>query len=266
MATIAAAPVQRSWSQVVEGDSKGQANVETIKPAARGSLLCSCRGEVISMSSNYGWLQVCGDVDHPSIEKHGGDVYIHKDDVVDDEHLYPGDVVNFYLYFDDKGLGAEWCSVEQRAESFAPPSGAMPQWNSKGFSFSATAHEFVPSYAAADEAASISKVNRMADVFFRLSLAFDSDDDDDDEDDFHLYKSWMASDASVTDGSTDEGMTSEDDSSDAASDSQDEMSPVDIADIINKVPPGKSLPTNFRTPPGLSLTQENGKPWWNWTT
>merc|ERR1719149_133564 len=57
------------------------------------------------MLHNYGWLMVYGNVDHPSVEKRGGDVYIHKDDVVLDESLSTGDLVTFYLYADDQGSG-----------------------------------------------------------------------------------------------------------------------------------------------------------------
>merc|ERR1719409_16776 len=66
------------------------------------------------MVTNYGWLMVYGNIDHPSVEKHGGDVYIHKDDVVEYESLTEGDVVTFYLYVDEKGLGAEQCQVEEK--------------------------------------------------------------------------------------------------------------------------------------------------------
>merc|ERR1719326_1964498 len=73
------------------------------------------------MLSHYGWLMIYGDVDGPSIEAHGGDAYIHKDDVVDGNMLCPGDVVNFYLYVDDKGLGAEMCQVEEKGASRVNP-------------------------------------------------------------------------------------------------------------------------------------------------
>merc|ERR1719446_1074104 len=101
------------------------------------------------MVSNYGWLMVYGKIDHPSVEKHGGDVYIHKDDVVDGE-LAPGDIVTFYLYVDDKGLGAEYCQVEEKAglrQGFnrdATPFVPKPASQQQSFKLNVGAKDFMP--------------------------------------------------------------------------------------------------------------------------
>merc|ERR1719272_923083 len=81
-------------------------------PAARGSFLCFCRGEVIEMSAQYGWLKVNGSVSHPLAEMHNGHIYVHKKDMATGQCLFAGDSVTFYLYADDKGLGAEACKGE----------------------------------------------------------------------------------------------------------------------------------------------------------
>jgi hypothetical protein len=156
---------------------------------------------------------VDGDVDHPSTEKHEGHVYISKSDVEDGENLLPGDIVNFHLYVDEKGLGAERCSLEQRAPSqfnadaaeFVPKvekSGGhnlmsdanevAPWYKLQLFNLRADATEFVPGGrnmgADADEFVPCSpwtKPSPINDVFARLSQVFASDDEDD-EDDFAI--------------------------------------------------------------------------------
>lgn len=67
------------------------------------------------MVSHYGWLMVHGDVDHPLAWKRGGHIYVSKQDVADNKVLVAGDIVTFYLYADDQGLGAESCRLQQRA-------------------------------------------------------------------------------------------------------------------------------------------------------
>merc|ERR1719424_2149139 len=103
------------------------------------------------MLNQYGWLMLDGEVDHPSVQKHGGDVYIHKADIVEGETLCPGDIVTFYLYADDKGLGAEECRVEQRAASCLnanaaefKPVGAQLASACEGFSARASPEKLVP--------------------------------------------------------------------------------------------------------------------------
>merc|ERR1719446_261047 len=128
------------------------------------------------MVSNYGWLMVYGKIDHPSVEKHGGDVYIHKDDVVDGE-LAPGDIVTFYLYVDDKGLGAEYCQVEEKEglrQGFnrdATPFVPKPASQKQSFGLNASAKDFMPK-----------STQVYSDMLWRLSQVFDSEDEDESED------------------------------------------------------------------------------------
>jgi len=200
-----------------------------------------------------------GDVDHPSVEKHGGDVYIHKDDVVDSESLSPGDIVTFYLYVDDQGLGAEECRVEHKAASHLNlnaavfvPSDPYPASQTKGFSLNASAMEFVMPMGAEMVA-----VDQVADVFLRLSQVFSSDDEDEDEEEYDLYKPSEAKRAPSSDGSTCGGATSESEeedeeiSSEEASDSETESSSEMLAVWTKRLPAGMSLPLYLRPPPGL---------------
>jgi len=262
MTTIIATPVKHSWAQIVQGETKNDENTQTsIRPARRGSLLRFCRGEVLTMLSHYGWLMLHGDVDHPSVAKHGGDVYIHKDDVVDSESLSPGDIVTFYLYVDDQGLGAEECRVEHKAASHLNlnaavfvPSDPYPASQTKGFSLNASAMEFVMPMAP-----EIAAIDQVADVFLRLSQVFSTDDEDEDEDEEEddLDKRSEAKRAPSSDGSTYGGATSESEeeeeetSSEEASDSDTESSSEMLAVWTKRLPPGMMLPLHFRPPPGL---------------
>lgn len=232
MTTTAASPVIRSWAQMVQGDDKKVEDTQnSIKPSRRGSLMRFCRGEVLSMLTNYGWLMVYGNVDHPSSAKHGGDVYIHKDDIMDGESLCPGDIVSFYLYVDEQGLGAEMCTVEQKASI------ATPTTQQEMISVNACAKEFVPAGGWSKPA-----VKKMAGVFARLSQAFAWDDEDDDEG-FAFVSPWKAKAAPSSDGSTCGGDTSESEQDDDVSDCESELS---LSPLKLTAPPGLH-------PPGLEV-------------
>lgn len=254
MAATLAATAQRSWAQIVKpGVEESQKSEKILQPASRGSLLRFCRGEVLKMVTNYGWLMVYGNIDHPSVEKHGGDVYIHKDDVVDGE-LAPGDIVTFYLYVDEKGLGAEFCQVEEKAsarQGFNPeatpfmPSIPKPAPQSQSFKLNAAAKDFMPAVTCND-------------MLWRLSQVFDSDDEDESEDEseFDVTKPWKAP---SSEGSTRGGETSdseEESSCGGCSDSETEPCPVkESLTYVFRPPPGLKLPKVhtpvFCLPPGL---------------
>lgn len=58
---------------------------------------------------------VHGNVDESSADKDDCEAYIHENHVVDGAPLAPGDLVSFNLYRDDQGLRAEDCQVLQKA-------------------------------------------------------------------------------------------------------------------------------------------------------
>lgn len=276
--TNTAAPMTRSWAQVVHGDSENTDSKEQkIKPATRGSLLRFCRGKVLTMLSHYGWLMVCGDVDHPSTEKHGGDVYIHKDDIVDGVTLCAGDIVSFYLYVDDQGLGAEMCRVEEKATSSLNPNAlefvpssmqtSSPENSIKHGRFHFTkvvdAHPTSPIEDVAAKAVVLGDVrigwesepvvvDEVADdMFMRLANVFSSDDEDsEDEAEYEPAKACKTqrARAASSDGST---------CGDATSDSEDDLADTssgeasDSESLSDRLPPGMTMPLHFRPPPGL---------------
>jgi cold shock CspA family protein len=198
------------------------------------------------MFTHYGWLMVYGHIDDPAVGKHGGDVYVHKDDVADGEMLRPGDIVTFFLSKDDKGLGAEECRIEQAG-------GAL---------LNRDAAEHVPKYGSTrDEHADNGpyndgswKLGCVDGLFLRLSHAFVPDDEDDAVEEHHSAIPWKTKQSPSLDGSTDDGgVTDSDDELSwvAPSDSEDES--ICPAEIMKAMPLGETLPPHFRPPPGLDL-------------
>lgn len=69
-------------------------------------------GEVISFQKNYGWIKLDQSIEHPKMSRHGGKIYLHCKDVECDlEALQAGTKVQFTLYADDDGLGAQQVSL-----------------------------------------------------------------------------------------------------------------------------------------------------------
>jgi len=134
-----------------------------LKPGSRGGLQCLCRGKVLNMLSHYGWIAAFGDIDHPLAAKHFGRVYIHSKDVVEEYSLSAGDVVSFYLYVDNVGLGAEACRVEPTETDVAP----LPKLRKE-------AVEFVPGGAYNTAVLASGAHGPVSDMFVRMSRAFDS--------------------------------------------------------------------------------------------
>jgi len=169
------------------------------------------------MLGHYGWIMTFDDIDHPDTGMTGGRVYVHKRNVEHGVSLAQGDIVSFYLYADDQGLGAECCQLEQRpplslcadaAELVPDCAGSPPSWNvcaaefvptsNTGLSleapefvpesttvfncFSMEAAEFVPSSVPPLIAATkYSSMVFSSPTINAINLAFFSDDESDDE-------------------------------------------------------------------------------------
>jgi len=172
------------------------------------------------MLGHYGWIMTFDDIDHPDIGMTAGRVYVHKRNVEHGVSLAQGDVVSFYLYADDQGLGAECCQLEQRpslslcsdAAEFVPGCAVpTPSWNvcaaefvptsTTGLSMEAAefvpkstmvsnclsmeAAEFVPSnFLDVPPLISATKYSSMvfsSPTINAINLAFFSDDESDDE-------------------------------------------------------------------------------------
>jgi hypothetical protein len=183
--TTTTTSVKRSWSDIVKGVdatasavdvptpealseplSHGEAATteaageKTIRPAARGTHQCYCWGEILVMLNHYGWIMAYDDIDHPDIGKTNGRVYLHKRDICGRTRLARGDVVTFFLYADEQGLGAEQCSLERKAISDYPVADgfkrrgkrclkhSIPPTLSLSSGWDVLATEFIPSHAA----------------------------------------------------------------------------------------------------------------------
>lgn len=134
-----------------------------LTPAPLGAKLCPCEGEVLVMCGHYGWLRTSYEVDHPAAARHGGRIYVHSRDIVDTASLVEGDRVQFYLYVDEDGLGAEEVSL-QRGDGGRCAPGMNP-----------CAPEFVPACSMSVSACRAPQLDR-----FVLNSAYWSDDSDTD--------------------------------------------------------------------------------------
>ncbi|CAE8630739.1 unnamed protein product, partial [Polarella glacialis] len=67
------------------------------------------RGHVETWGKSFGWIRPDQNVQHPKARQHGGKIYIHYKDVRDASDLQAGSLVEFYIFEDEAGLGAEEC-------------------------------------------------------------------------------------------------------------------------------------------------------------
>lgn len=75
-------------------------------------------GAVVRWCGGFGWVRPHTPIDHPSADKHGGDLFVHASDVIDAWSLDPGTEVSFIVYADKSGLGAEECRPAQARGAF----------------------------------------------------------------------------------------------------------------------------------------------------
>jgi len=203
-----------------------------LTPSPVGAKLCPCQGEVLILFGHYGWLTTSFKIDHPATAWNGGRIYFHRRDVVGNMSLVEGDQVQFFLYVDAEGLGAEELSLQswdatQRCAPVEMASGAT---------------EFVPGSHLIPSAPSMGGQKPVLDIV-ALNLANWSDDTGSDTDssvacdiDQHgdLRRTKTKSRASSR-GSASTG------------------SPGDCDTCALDGPPPGLFPAFFRPPPGLDL-------------
>lgn len=86
------------------GGVKPNANL----PRERVTLVATT-GEVIEWRGNYGWLLAHDGLDHPMANRRQGKIYLAAKDIVGGEQLQVGQLVQFHVFADPSGLGAEEC-------------------------------------------------------------------------------------------------------------------------------------------------------------
>jgi len=70
---------------------------------------------------HYGWLTTPDRVEHWAAARNNGYIYFHVRDVINGVSLVEGDRVDFYLYVDEQGLGAEMLSLQSWDVDPSPP-------------------------------------------------------------------------------------------------------------------------------------------------
>jgi len=105
---------------------------------------------MLAVLGSYGWILPHGNVCHPDFEKHAGRVWVHRNDFRKGSRPQESDEVEFFLYADGNGLGAEDCHVlvagphAKTRGSFCCKSKQMER--APVFLMSPHAHEFVPGH------------------------------------------------------------------------------------------------------------------------
>jgi len=79
-------------------------------PGRKGEKRCYIHGWLVEMFKWSGWIWPTMPLEHPAARRHGGRIYLNRKDVKRGVVLVPGTLVEFYLYEDEKGLGAECCT------------------------------------------------------------------------------------------------------------------------------------------------------------
>jgi len=82
--------------------------------AGKGHLLPRTRiseapfsGTVVEFKGKYGWIEVAEAIEHEKAAKHGGRLFFGKDDIAGAESVEPGATVEFHIWEDASGLGAD---------------------------------------------------------------------------------------------------------------------------------------------------------------
>lgn len=68
-------------------------------------------GEVVEWKGNHGWITPHSQISHPEASRRGGRIFVGRKDLVGLQALTPGQLVQFHVFSDSSGLGAEECSA-----------------------------------------------------------------------------------------------------------------------------------------------------------
>lgn len=68
-------------------------------------------GEVLEWKHVFGWISAYAEIHHPLSSKHDGKVYVGLNDLVGVTELKSGQLVEFHVFADSNGLGAEECTL-----------------------------------------------------------------------------------------------------------------------------------------------------------
>jgi hypothetical protein len=94
-------------------------------PGQKGEKSCLCSGRIHKTNGDHFWILPHHDIDHPDAWKLRGSIFLDANDVCADVELRVGSVVVFYLFANERGLGAEACSLKS---SFVMKLTEAPVW------------------------------------------------------------------------------------------------------------------------------------------
>lgn len=124
-----------SWSkgwQSSNQEQKPQAPRDRVLPE-------SLSGRVIQWKGTYGWIEPSQPIDHPDMAKQAGwqggagRIFVHAEDVVPKwRSLTVGALVEFFLYHDGQGLGAEECIARKVLRLTLPWNAAQSTFGQDG--------------------------------------------------------------------------------------------------------------------------------------
>merc|ERR1712232_1427373 len=78
-------------------------------------------GTVTRARGKVAWIKPAEEIEHEAASKNRGQVYLHADDLENSEFPLAGAQVIFFVYEDDKGLGAEHCQVTEQGDGVEEP-------------------------------------------------------------------------------------------------------------------------------------------------
>lgn len=133
---------QPSWSKIA------QISCKAIQPGEKGQKTAKCRGQMLAVLGSYGWILPHDTICHPDSEKHAGRIWVHRNDFRKGSKPRESDEVEFFLYADENGLGAEDCRVRVAGPRSKGRNGSSRKCNTSEqasvFLMSPHAHEFTP--------------------------------------------------------------------------------------------------------------------------
>lgn len=94
-------------------------------------------GDIIRWCGGFGWVKPHVPIDHPGASKHNGDLFVHATDVIGAWALESGMAVDFLVYADKSGLGAEECRPMGKGGGGGKASGKGGRGKSGGASLAA---------------------------------------------------------------------------------------------------------------------------------
>lgn len=90
-------------------------------------------GRVVQWKGSYGWIEPTCVVEHPDVAKHRGRIFVHAEDVSPKwKSLTVGSLVEFFLYHDGQGLGAEDCVARKVLRLTLAQNGAQAVFGVEG--------------------------------------------------------------------------------------------------------------------------------------